>query len=135
MDTLSPCTTLFRSCCSTVMNSNPLAPVRCLAGPRRSALIGSGLVDLVHGGLLGRGAGAVDAGVLGNELGRDVLPQALVRGDETTGAFVADLSGDRSVEHLGVALGVHLLEDVRLLLGQALIEGLALDLQIGRAHV
>ena len=82
------------------------------------------VVDRVHGGFLGAGAGPVDALVLGGQLRVDVLVRPLVGRHQPTGALAADLAADVTVEDVGVRLGLGLGPDLGLLLGQALVEGL-----------
>src|SRR3712207_2964 len=80
------------------------------------------LGDHVHGGLLGRRAGTVDADVEGERVALAVPVGTLVRGDQPARALGTDLTVVDVLDDLGVGVGLGLL------LRDALVEGLALAL-------
>ena len=84
----------------------------------------------MHGRLLGTRSGAVDADVGADQAGFGVLVGALVRVDEPTGPLVPDLVVAVLVRRcrLGLLLGRLVGVRLRFLLGDPLLEGLALRL-------
>src|SRR6476659_1829530 len=104
-----------RRCCA----SPGVLLTRAIVPRRRWNLL---VVDRVHGGFLGARAGPVDAFVLADHRGVDVLAGALVGRQQPAGALASDLATDVTVDDLDVLLGLGLLPDLGLLLVEALCQ-------------